>query len=184
MLQPLHIDAGWSLERHVGESGLESVAESAATMETLSVSPIAYPSQQDQLRHGHSNSFGRPPLTLLKNFPYAADLVQPFRTKWVPVDSEFQFATVHVHCQTLFPATLPSPGVTIGVFTSFDTVEFTSFDTVEFYLIGTSVNVTGTGSQSVPVTTDLGPMVRVEIANGATVPVFATLSVWLQPKST
>lgn len=117
----------------------------------------------------------RPPLVLLKNFPYAADIAQPFTTDWVPIDSEFQNATIHVHCQTLSPAA-PATGIAVKI--------LSSFDTVESYQIGSSIIVLNVGAQSAAVSSNLGPMVRVEIANGEVVPVFATLSVWLQPKST
>ncbi len=113
-------------------------------------------------------------LVLLKNFSYAADDGQIFRTDWAQVDSEFQNATIHLHCQTLFPAVL-TMGISIGV--------FTSFDTVEANLIGSTITLLAPGVQSAAVTSSLGSMVRVEVANGEAFPVYAVFSLWLQLKS-
>ena len=114
-------------------------------------------------------------VTLLKNFPYAADVNQPFRTDWVTCDPQHENATIHVHCQTLSPALLAfGLGVKIH----------SSFDTVEAYQVGSNISVTAVGSYSTAITADLGPWLRVELINGEVVPLYAVLSVWIQPKNT
>ena len=114
------------------------------------------------------------PLVLLKDFPFAGAASQVFYTDWVPVDSEFQNAQIHVHCQTIAP--MPTAfGLSVKI--------HTSFDTVEAYVVGSAFTVVAPGSQSTAISSELGPMVRVEIAVSEPTTMYAILSVWLQPKS-
>ena len=115
------------------------------------------------------------PLVLAKNFLMVSAGGQAFRSQWVPVDSEFLYATIHVHCQTLSP-TSPPTGYEIKV--------ESSFDTVESYQVGSTITVALTGSQSAAVTADLGPLVRLVIENPESFAMIAIVSVWLQVKST
>ena len=115
------------------------------------------------------------PLILVKNFPVVVDQAQTFRTDWTPMDSEFENGTIHVHCQTITPT---------GASTGIPVVVETSFDTVESNPIGTTINVFAPGSQSAGITQNIGPMVRLKLTTAEAFPMWAILSVWLQPKST
>jgi hypothetical protein len=114
-------------------------------------------------------------LDLLKHFPFASDVGQSFFTDWVRADSQFQDAEIHVHCQTLAPAA-PAFGLGIKI--------LSSFDTVESYQVGSNITVTAAGSYSTPVTSNLGPWIRVDLINGEVVPLYAVLSVWIQLENT
>lgn len=113
------------------------------------------------------------PLVLASNFLMAAGPSQGFIGDWRPIDSEYQFATIHVHCQTI----TPFPPIT-----GYEVMVDSSFDTVESNQIGTTIVVSTTGSLSSPVTTNLGPLVRLRIENPDAVAMLAIMSVWLQPK--
>ena len=115
------------------------------------------------------------PLILAKNFTIAMHDLQTFFGDWMGMDSQFQNGTIHVHCQTL----TPTGGLTNGIAVEVET----SYDTVENNQIGATVNVTATGSQSAPISSNIAPMIRLKLENTENLPMFATLSVWLQPKS-
>ena len=97
-----------------------------------------------------------------------------FRSDWVSMDSEFQNAMIHIHCQTISPLA-PATGYRVKV--------ESSFDTVETYQIGSTSNIVTTGSFSTAVTSNIGPMVRLVIENPEAFAMVAMLSVWLQAKS-
>ncbi len=115
------------------------------------------------------------PLVLAKNFPAVVDENQTFVSDWLPMDSEFQNGTIHVHCQTISPNS--------GVTTGFEVQVETSYDTVESNQIGTTINVIATGSSNSAISANIAAMVRLKIENSETFPMFGILSVWLQPKS-
>ena len=114
------------------------------------------------------------PLVLAKNFPMVAGLGQIFFGDWTSIDSEHQNATIHIHCQTLSPAT-PANGFQVSI--------QSSFDTVEAYQVGATIAVNAIGSQSAPISANLGPLVRLVIENPEATAMIGVLSVWLQPKS-
>ncbi len=115
------------------------------------------------------------PLVLASNFLMAAGSGQVFIGDWLPINSQYQLATIHVHCQTI----TPFPPVT-----GYEVMVDSSFDTVESNQIGTTIVVSTTGSLSSPVTTNLGPFVRLRIENPESVAMLAIMSVWLQLKKT
>ncbi len=115
------------------------------------------------------------PLVLAKNFLMVAHQGQRFLGDWTPMDSEFQNAEIHVHCQTISPT---------GLGSGFTTSVESSFDRVENYQLGGALAVNAPFSQTAPVTSDIGPWVRLRIENVEAVPVVGILSVWLQAKST
>ncbi len=114
------------------------------------------------------------PIVLAKNFPMVAGSGQFFFGDWIPFDSEYQCATLHVHCQTLSPLMM-----TVG----FNVKVETSFDTVEANQVGAVNAVNLPGSQSAAISANLGPLVRLVIENAEAVAMIGVLSVWLQPKS-
>jgi hypothetical protein len=114
------------------------------------------------------------PLVLAKNFLMVSAANQVFVGDWLPFDSEFQNATIHVHCQTLSPAS-PSNG--------YDVIVQTSFDRVEAYQVGTTISLTATGSRNAGVAANIGPWVRLRIENVEGAAMVALVSVWLQVKS-
>ena len=116
------------------------------------------------------------PLVLAKNFLFLGGGQQVFFSDWMPIDSEYKNATVHVHCQAISPTTL-AMGLVVDV--------ESSFDTVEKYAIAAPLLVVAPGSQSTStLTSDIGPWVRLRLLNGDAVPMGAVVSVWLQPKRT
>ncbi len=114
------------------------------------------------------------PLVLAKNFTIAMGVGQTFVGDWIGMDSQFQNGTIHVHCQTVTPTA--GGGIDVQVETSYDTVEANQ--------IGATVTVNSTGSQSQGITQDIAAMVRLKLVNSQGADIWATLSVWLQPKST
>ncbi len=114
------------------------------------------------------------PLVLAKNFLFAAGPGQPFLGDWLPVDSEYQNATIHVHCQTFTPIPPPLAG--------YEVIVDSSFNTVEHYQIGTTILIPAPVSASAPVTSNLGPFVRLRVMNLDPVAMLAIMSVWLQLK--
>ena len=114
------------------------------------------------------------PIVFLKNFTVAMDASQTFRTDWVSIPSEHQNGTLHAHVQTLSPAT---PGAGLGV------IMEGSFDTVEEINLGTGITVIATGSYNDPISANIAPLGRIKLDNLEGSPIFAIVSVWLQPKS-
>ena len=114
------------------------------------------------------------PIVLLKNFTLAIEQNQTFKGDWISVPSEHKNMDMHVHCQTISPTGLTT-GFTVGIETSYDTVEEVA--------AGTGVNVNAPGSSTDHITSGIGPMARIHIQTPESVSVFAVVSVWLQPKS-
>ena len=114
------------------------------------------------------------PIVLLKNFTLAISPGQSFQTDWVSFPSGHKNADLHVHTQTIAPTGLGT-GFSVGLETSYDTVEHTS--------AGAGANVNAPGSTTDNITSGLGPMARLEFQNGEAQAIFAIVSVWLQPKS-
>ena len=114
------------------------------------------------------------PIVLLKNFTFELEVGQSFTTDWIPFPSEHKNADMHVHLQSIVPT-----GLTTGVNTQLQA----TYDTVEEASVGGGVNQNLPGSTTDNITSDLGPMARVRIANPESVAIFGIVSVWLQPKS-